>query len=303
MKKILIYLLCFILSGINISYAWESFTSAPKLISSTSDSLSITWEKIDNASWYYIYYSETSWKNPKTFWDVFFDNKATITWLKSWQTYYVVITSLDKTSNEESPFSPEWTFNTKIWSEKKFALENIDVINPTILELTFNYAIDDWDEVAKEFKITKSNKDITDIKEVTINKTDDKKLRLALNKALEEWEYRLVVISITDKLWRNIEEWINWELKFAVTNNSNVKVNITNNEEVEIENENINLNSWDPESGNYWLAWKAMTWVLSTWEAVAANSQDLPKTWPESILLVFISMISWLIYFRKRKTI
>jgi hypothetical protein len=47
-----------------------------------------------------------------------------------------------------------------------------------------------------------------------------------------------------------------------------------------------------------------MTGVLSTWEVVANDSTKLPQTWPESIFVLFASLIlGSLFYFRKRKTV
>lgn len=327
MKKILIYIMCFLMTWLSISYALTSFENAPKLISSTDTSLNITWDKIDSALWYYVYYSETSGSNYRTFWDILEENKAIITWLKAWKTYYVVITYLDKNTNEESAFSPEWVFNTKIWDEEKFSLDEVKVMDTSNLELTFNSWIDQAEDAIREFKITKDNKEVSDVKEIKLNEEDDKKINLILETPLEKGEYKITVIYITDSTWRNIEEWINWELKFMVTetwvsvqidDDWWVEVNLNSwDETVSVEtsktsvdaaliDENIELNAGTPEETNseyYGLAWRAMTGVLSTWETVWTNSWELPKTWPESIFLVFISSILGLIYLRKRKTI
>lgn len=303
MKKIITYLITFIMIWVNVTYAETSFKYAPKLISSTDNSINITWDKIDSASWYYVYYSETSGKDYKTFWDVFEENKTTITWLKPSTTYYVAVTYLDKATNDESVFSPEWVFNTKVWNEEKFALEEINVINAANLEVTFNSAIDQNEDAIREFKIVQNNREVVSVKETKINKDDDKKINLVLENSLEKWEYKLTVIYMTDKLGRNIEEWINWELKFIVNDNH---LNVEIDSEVELTQENIELNAGTPEESNseyYWLAWKAMTWVLSTWEDIAAKSNKLPKTWPESVFLVLVSFILGLVYLRKRRTV
>ncbi len=311
MKKTLIYILCFMLMWINVSYAAKSFENWPKLINSTNNSLSITWDKIDNTTWYYVYYSDISWKNYKTFWDVYTDNKVTITWLKQDTKYYIVVTFLDKTSNEESNFSPEWVFNTKSWSEEKFSLSEVKVINATNLELKFNNAVDKAKDAVREFKITKNDKEIANIKETIIKEDDDKVLKVELKEPLQKWEYKLIVIYITDINWKNIEEWINWELKFTVSEDNLKNNKLTSNETNEIPE----LTSWHDENmdlvevpnnettANFWLAWTAMTWVLSNGEVIATDSKKLPKTWPESILLVFVALLGGLIYLRKTKTI
>lgn len=306
MKKFLIWILCFVFTWINLTYSDNWIISAPTLINSTSNSINVTWNKIDNALWYYVYYSETSGDNYKPFWDAYDDNKVTITWLKPSTTYYVVIAYLDKTTNQESAFSKEGVFNTKWSSNEKFSLEEVNVKNAINLELLFNSSLEVKEDTIREFKITQNNKEVVDVKESVIDEENDKKLNLTLDKQLTKWEYKITVIYLTDSLWRNIEEWINWELKFIVTD-QNLSVNINDSSvDVELINENIELNSWDPETTDnqyYWLAWKSMSWVLSTGEVVAWESKKLPQTWPESILLVFISMILWVIYLRKRSIV
>lgn len=301
MKKIIIYLLSFLIIWINTTFAASSLTKAPTLVNSQVTSLEITWEKLDSASWYFVYYSETAWKDYKTFWDIMEENKTTITWLKENTTYYITVTALDKTTEEESNFSPEWVFNTKIVDDSKFALDKVDAKSSTELELTFSKAIDQSVDALREFKITKDNKEVTKVKETKLIENDKTKLTLILSNPISAWEYKIVVISITDEEWNNIEEWINWELKFLVSDFDTKAETIT--PIISPEEKVVDLNAWFPEeeTQNYWLAWKNMTWVLSTWEVVAGDAEKLPKTWPEHIFLILISMFIWWLYIKKRK--
>lgn len=307
MKKFITYILTFLLVWISTAY-WADTTqiSTPSLISATSNSLNVSWEKVNNALWYYIYYSETSWDNYKPFWDAYDWNNVTITWLKPSTTYYVVVTYLDKTTNQESAYSKEWVFNTKTSSDNKFSLDEVNVINWNTIELVLNSELENKKDAIREFKITQNNKEIVWVKETKLDEEDNKKLILTLDNQLAKWEYKITVIYLTDILWRNIEEWINWELKFIVTD-QNLSVKIDDSSvDIDLINENIELNSWDPETTDnqyYWLAWKSMTWVLSNWEVVAGESKKLPQTWPESIFLIFVSLIFWLIYIKKRKIV
>lgn len=301
MKKILISILFFLLAWINISYSANWLSVAPKLESSTDSSISITWDKSDEATWYYVYYSDASWWDYNPFWDIYETNKATITWLKPWTTYYVVVTYLNKNTNDESKLSPEWVFNTKNSSLNKFTLDDVKVINWKNIELTFNTELDLSEDAAKEFKITQNNKEVVWISEAKIDEEDNKKLKLTLDNQLATWEYKITVIYLTNKEWKNIEEWINWELKFIVNENDLINTDVS--EELIIENEW--LNSWDTtvQWEYYWLAWKSMTWVLSNGESVAGESKKLPQTWPESIILIFISMLLSIFYITKRKRV
>ncbi len=316
MKKIIVYLLSFLIIWINTSFAESTLSKAPVIIKSEPTSLEITWEKLDSASWYFVYYSESAWKDYKTFWDIIEENKTIITWLKENTTYYVVVTTLDKTTEEESDFSPEWIFNTTSLNETKFALNKVETKSPTELELTFSKNIDQGEEALREFKITKDNKEITKVKEVKLVENDKTKLTLILSNPITTWEYKIVVISIRDEDWKNIEEWINWELKFMVSDFSNTTTETTTTTEtatvdnntplISAEENIVDLNAWDPETDNqyYGLAWKNMTWVLSTWEIIANESTKLPQTWPESIFLFLGSlMLGWIFYFRKRRTV
>lgn len=316
MKKIIVYLLSFLIIWINTTFAESTFTKAPVIIKSEPTSLEISWEKLDSASGYFIYYSEVSWKDYRTFWDIIEENKTIITWLKENTKYYVVVTALDKVTEEESIFSPEWIFNTTSLNETKFALNKVETKSPTELELTFSKNIDQSEEALREFKITKDNKEITKVKEVKLVENDKTKLTLILSNPIATWEYKIVVISIRDEDWKNIEEWINWELKFMVSDFSNTTTETTTTTEtatvdnntplISAEEKIVDLNAWSPETNDqyYGLAWKNMTGVLSTWEVVANDSTKLPQTWPESIFVLFASLIlGSLFYFRKRKTV
>lgn len=225
MKKILTILLWFQLLFFNQTNAADAMKTAPSLSSSTETSLSINWEKMTWAKWYYVYYSTSSNSNYKAFWELYETNTATIDNLSPNTQYYVVISYLDSTNNE-SAYWPEWAFKTK-WTSTtsnsstsatndKFIINTVKVINFNEIELSFNSEVDTTDSAIREFKITKNDIEDAKVTSIKVNNNDKKKLNLVLDKNLNPWEHKVIVLYLTDSLWRNIENWINWEARFVV---------------------------------------------------------------------------------------
>jgi hypothetical protein len=108
-----------------------------------------------------------------------------------------------------------------------------------------------------------------------------------------DWTVVTTEWTVNSTEWTvNTTEWTTKTTEWTVNNNQN--------------DTNVEMNAGNPEKVNsefYWLGWKTMSWDLSTWESMTANSKELPKTWPESILIIFASLILWsIIYLRNRKT-
>lgn len=348
MKKILVIISVIVLSLVAwmYSYAATWFQNAPTLVTSSSTAIEITWDKIDWATWYYVYYSTTSWKDYKSTWNIIADNKATINNLDAWKTYYVTVSYVDS-DWKESWVSPEWTFTTQSDSTK-FALNSVTAINFNELELTFTKDLDFSSWATRDFKITTDDDtSVAEVKEIMLNKLDNTKLNLVLDKNLTAWEYKLTVIYITDSNWDSIEEWINSEMKFIIpesftTNTTNTlnyvvlgdcdwwvcnsiidstwSTNDNSNYWIVADtwitdndvntwsiDDNIELNSasdtWittdDQTQVNTWIFWTDMTWIVENQDSVAMESTKLPKTWPESIILIFISLLVWFIIMKK----
>lgn len=137
-----------------------------------------------------------------------------------------------------------------------------------------------------------------------------------------DWETKFLIPASFSEVEQNQEEFIDWDLVNNLINSVTEEENNTTssssenwwvvwnivNEEDNIEfnsaseEENINLNSWNVQTEDYWLAWKTITWVMSTSEVVAEDNKKLPKTWPESVFIIFMALIFWwlLFYFKKR---
>lgn len=217
MKKIILIWIILIISLVAwiYSYADAWIENEPILITPWTNSIEIMWDKIDWAKWYYIYYSETSWKDYKSYWSLITENKSFLNDLEANKTYYVIITYLDE-NGKESWASPEWAFTTLKEDLTKFSLDKVESINFNEIELTFSKELDFDTWAIREFKITKDEDIATEIKEIKLNKTDNTKLNILFENNLNPWEYKITVIYITDTEWKSIEEGINWESKFSI---------------------------------------------------------------------------------------
>lgn len=299
MKKFLVIITSIFLL-FQTTFATTAISKAPSLSNSTATTLDISWEKVSDWVGYYVYYSTSSWKNYKTFWDAFAQNQTTITDLQPNTTYYVVVTAFDS-NNTESYYSPEWVFNTKSSFWDKFALNEMKALNFNEIELNFNASLDSTTDAIREFKITQNEKVVATVIESTLDDKEDNKLVLKLSTNLAPWEYKLTIIYITDKTWRNIEDWVDWETKFLMPSefenldiSDQISWNLINNSQntdndasttsVVVESWNVELNaaSWNVELNaasvtttlNDWLAWKAMEWVWANEQVVAGESKN-----------------------------
>jgi hypothetical protein len=107
-----------------------------------------------------------------------------------------------------------------------------------------------------------------------------------------------VIIAITSADWKNIESWIDNIETFTATE---ILVEDVIIEDIIVEDiiveENIELNSASEESN--WPTWANIdaSDVENTTLALASNNDSLPKTWPEHILMLILSIILWALIF------
>lgn len=311
MKGIFKFISFFILF---FSIVFQSFAiDAPTWLdvdSQTSSSIDLSWNLVEWADWYIVYYWIESWiqnylDQPS---DPLDTNSVSLDWLDVNTTYYFSVVALDEEA-EEWPYSDElivdiveWegSSDTSDWeSEVNFALESIDVIEYNKLELTFSSPLDSSDEAIREFKITNTNDplDTFDVVFSEINPLDDKKVFLTLDYPTEIWnEYEVVIIAITNFEGDNIESWIdNSEVFF-------VETIVEKPAEEVIDEENNELNSASEEQN--WVSWTNLSneEIENNTLALAEKNSKLPETWAEHILLIVLSIILWTLIFKFKKS-
>ena len=316
------------------SFAIEAPTNLTS-VSNTESSVSLSWDTVDTAVMYYVLYSTESWveNGYSNNTDLFENNFIDINDLEVWLTYYFTVISFDE-NWDESIGSPELIINLGSGDvTNNFMLETVNVISSDVIELDFSENLDNWDNPAREFKISNSLNDFDRLEVISseLSIDDNSKITLILDKELIEWnEYEVVIIAINSALGDNIESWIDNAIKFIanipaiedITNNedSDVIVNpdwstyvinsdwsttttnidgtiTTINSDGKIVEDEIELNSAAEEQD--WVSWIdiAAEDIENTALYVAENNSNLPKTWPEHILMLILSIILWILIF------
>jgi len=312
-------------------YQWFAIEAPTGVVveNKTSTSISLSWDAIEEALGYMIYYWTESWiengyNKPSEAVDT---NSFVLENLLADTTYYLSVVALDDNA-EEWPFSDElivdivseWgnilntedniennteDSNDQVVNEEavNFVLEKIEVIAYDKLELSFSTELDTSEEAVREFKITNKNDtfDTFEVLNSEISVFEPNKILLTLDRNTEIWnEYDVVIIAITNFEGKNIESWIDNSETFVVSE-------IIEQEEEEVVEESVNeeemeLNSASEEQT--WVSWTNLSSeeVENNTLALAENNKNLPKTWPEHILLIVLSIILWTLIFKFRKS-
>lgn len=261
------------------------------------NSIDLKWEAVDDALMYNVYFDKNSWTDTwYSVWEYTEDTSITIWDLEWWQTYYFSVVSLDAMW-EESTFSNELVVDINYSNSlettdniqddlidsvseiNNFALKTIEVITYSKIELEFTNVLDDSEWTNREFKIRNKN-DVLDefeVVEAIIDEKNKNKLILTLNNDLVIWnEYEVITIAIFNNNWENIESWIDNSENFIV-------------EEIII-SEETELNAASEEEWPNWINIESNE-INNTTLALAENSDSLPKTGPEHILMIILSII------------
>jgi len=303
MKKVLLSL--FLSLGIFIAPFVHALdvTKAPTLKSSSTTSLTIEWDTVPDALWYYVYYGKTSWE--KSWYDtqgvdLLEETTYTIEWLDEATTYFVAFTAVD-INGDESLFSPELEEKTQWWENvKTFALESINATSQKEITLTFNTPLDDKEWAEREFLImNNTTEEEAFVENSTIDEENPSKLVLSLDRKLVLWDsYSFTILSLVSKDGKNIESWIDALTKFQVPakfeeEQPEVELNSAwaNTEEKE-ENVNTEENSAGT-SGKIISKDK----VEKNTAVAAKKSNKLPQTWPDHILLIVIALLLGVVIF------
>ncbi len=270
---------------LNISSVSAEFKAA----STKSTSVDFTWEAVDKVFIYKINYWTDSSK------DVAYDKNTdfidstsyTLFDLTPGTTYYLSLVWYDELWNEsyksdEISVVTPWSDS---WKSKTLVLEDANLVWKNKVELSFSNEINDLSAEEREFRIEniKDTNDILEVLESEVSKTNKKNLILTLDKEVVVWtEYKVVVLNIRDILNQNIEFWVDSEATFvwAEIDETMPDLNAASEEEpVEVDNGElgwVDLNSADVDPS-----------VLTE----AEDTDKLPKTWPEQILIFILAFV------------
>jgi len=298
-----------------------SIESAPVVLPASDSSLSIDWDDVDAALWYYIYYGKTSgtedWYEFEWI-DLIESSETVIENLEKNTDYYIAVTVVDENGNE-SPYSPEAFFSTsnqQAWvvTSNDFALDEVTVLSSNELELSFTNIVDASEDAVREFKLMpKSGWSELVITNADVNNFDPMRVTITTQDDLvEETQYELTVVSMQDIDKNNIEAGIDGINTFTVPRWSTTTYEETQEapvEVVDLASEDIELNAaWSeqvkeqtkeevktPSKG-----WETLSEdeVVKTAETAAKDNEALPQTGPETVLLLLLAiMIGWGVFF------
>lgn len=303
---------------------FESFAiEAPvnvEIESSTESSVILTWEPLENAIMYYVYYSKESWliSDYDNYSDLVDWNSVEITELEEWQNYYFAVTSLDE-NWEESVYSEEVVLDvnaidtsisndavieelteeltaevTTVATDIDFVLDWVSVIAYDKIELIFTNPLDDSVDAIREFKIVNKfdSFDTFEVVSTELDEDDHSIIELMLDRETQIGnQYEVVIIAISSSTGRNIESWVDNVESFTVTELAEIV------EEEAIVEEEVELNSaWTEETSLIWTNIDASE-IENTTLAQAENQTELPQTWPEHVLILILSIILWAFVF------
>ena len=300
MKKIIIFIsivslfFWFIFDTFALNAPWNL-----KVVSSKDNTVNLSWDKVDKAYMYSVYYSKIPWaeKAYDNQTDYLETNTTEIKKLSAW-TYYFSVVALNDLW-EESTFWKEISVEVKWSKEWDFILKSINVASLNWIELSFSAPLENIKDAIREFKIV-NKKDPADTYEVTkteVNPDDNTKILLTLDRDTKVWnEYEVTVIAIKSLNGKNIESWIDSTEVFVVKNIDYSKPIVKNVETTKAKTINnsgaIQLNSANQASK---ITNDTGTWIELL--AAAEVPEKLPVTWTEHILLLLASMILWLWFF------
>ena len=286
-----------------------------KIDSVNDNSVDLSWDLVNNAYVYYVSYWTTSWWTYENQTDFIDGNKTSIPSLIPWTTYYFVVTSLDE-NWKESSFSRELSLD---FNKKIFSLESVSVKSKNNIELKFSEPLDSTEWTEREFNIYKKSNKLDDFNVISSNldANDNSKLNIVLDRDIEPWiEYEIVVVAIKNKSLKNIESWID-SIEWFILNSAWIGSTLTGSTSTgsTLTGAIVNdLNSaWTGSTStgsivndlnSAWIEKSSVVWanvdnkeLNNTTLWAAENNNKLPKTWPESILILILSVILWALVF------
>ena len=314
MKKLLLSsFICLLATSVSSVFALD-LESAPIVSSAGNSSLSVDWDDVEWALWYYIYYWKTSGSESgyEFEWiDLIEASETTLENLEKDTDYYVAVTVVDDNGNE-SNYSPEAFFSTAteqgwVVTSSAFALEEVRVLSVNELELSFNNIVDGSEDAVREFKLMpKSGWSELTIVEASMNSFDPMRITIVTQDDLvEEAQYELTVVSMQDIDKNNIETGIDGINTFTVPRWSTTSYEETKEapvKTVDLESEDVELSAaWaekTEETTSKWWQTLSDDEVVKTAETAAKDNESLPQTWPETVLLLLLAvMLGWGLFF------
>jgi len=275
----------------------------------TETSIDLSWDTVEDALGYNVYYSETTPVDKLTAEnrEYLSENSINISELNWGTQYNFVVTAFDEVGwvsefSSEMQYTTFWTSaNTNTEEEIEFnsaidfKISGIDVLAQNQVSLSFTSPLENWEDSERVFKIVEKNDEFMEysVQNSEIDQTSWNKVIITLEKNLPiNTEFKLTVISILDAQGRNIESGIesfeNFIIEEAMLNvvyldetNSIVIINPDTWLIVEEPDTNNSNNSQDNWTWNYWNIWdndsgaNSNTWTINNDSGANSNTWNI----------------------------
>lgn len=235
----------------------------------TETSVSISWDELENAAGYHLYFSDTPSVEILTAEKREFTTNIPLILedLDPWTEYYFIVNWYDEFW-QDGVFSEEVSFVTTDiftpWDESEniefnsaidFKLSNIEVLAQNQIALEFTSPLENQEDSERIFKVVDKNNEFTQYNiinsEIDLNKSNN--VIITFEELLPvDTEFKLTVISILDIQWRNLESWIESFENFIIEND---KLNYVYQDDIDTiviinEDDTITIVSEKNESNN-----------------------------------------------------
>ncbi|MBP8016409.1 fibronectin type III domain-containing protein [Candidatus Gracilibacteria bacterium] len=208
----------------------SKLSAAPVLVSKTSNSIKLEWDKIDSAAAYIVKYSKSSVSEAPKDSNAQYENESdqvtqTGTEIKDLEantTYYLAIVTIDKEGNESDVCSDELVVKTDVESAttststgSSLSVVKVDVIDNQTLSVLFNNVLSD-DPIQVKITKTSDNSDIP-VLSATKDSTSKDTVIVKTSSIFDKLGiYILTAISVKDEKGNNIKEGVNGIKEFTV---------------------------------------------------------------------------------------
>lgn len=200
--------------------------------SATQNSLSLTWDTVEWALYYNVYYSDTKGIDILTAETISYEseNSIEITDLEAGKDYYFILSSIDD-QGAESVLTDEYVFSTansktqlpqennenlnqneqELNSGEDFQLSQIEVLYQNEVAVLFNAPLENTPDTEMIFSVTELQDETVEytVSGSIVDPQNPNRAIVTFQENLPlDMDYKLVVISVFDELGRNIESGI-----------------------------------------------------------------------------------------------
>lgn len=286
----------FSISGVFAIATPTNFTASE----TTDTTVTFNWDSVSGAAAYVLYYGTDS-ENLVEY-DLAESAPYTVVGLTKDTTYFAAISTNDD-NFDESPRSDEISFITgESQSSGGFALENVEVLSDTKLQLTFNADLDESEWALREFKITNKFDELEQLDVLSAEIDEEEKNILVLTMTAPmpvSVEYNVVVVKLNDSEGNNIQNGVDGLAGFITPDSYETQIE-------DIEETPDELDSAGPSEPQLEVSGGSSGQNLSddqlakTTATTAESAENLPTTGTEHWFIWILALLLWAVLLKFR---